>query len=235
MSSDEEKVPFSVEPSTAGDGEANKVPVEHEEIPAEAEGDELGSVLSPPEKVGIAFQQEILTGQNAMSKKLSFLIEQNESVARHAGHLEDAVTRISNEHKALIAAHSQIEKLSEQRWERTIVEPMVNQLLPALDIVLEMIAKKGSEKNENTRMDTALAAIQNMILEYLENYSIKVYAPRVKQQFNGTVMKAVRMVRTNDKECHNLVESSLQVGCKIRERVVRPASVAVWRFAEPAN
>jgi molecular chaperone GrpE (heat shock protein) len=132
---------------------------------------------------------------------------------------------VANDHSLLATTHEQMNRLGELHWEDRVIGPMVNQLFPIVDLVIGYRAA-SREKAENS----PLKAVLSMLQDFFGTYGIEPYWPRGETKFDASLMKVVKVVPTSEEKLHNQVQVCLQAGFRRGRRVLRPSSVALWRY-----
>ena len=96
---------------------------------------------------------------------------------------------------------------------------------PVVDLVLGYRSVKG-----DTAEDSAFKATLSMLQDFFSTYSIEPYGSLPGSKFEPSLMKAVKLIPACQETLHNRVQACLQVGFRRGRRVLRPSSVALWRY-----
>ena len=176
---------------------------------------------------------EILSRQEAQDERLGQILQRLQIVEEGQGEMKEQVVRLVRDHEALTMANDQINRLGEVHWEEHIVTPMVTQLFPVFDMVLEFRSAGGREGGGTDKVaESAFKAIQAMLQEFLRTYGVEYFLSQAGGKFNPAFMKAVKQVVTSDSSLDKRVQACLQAGFKRGGRVLRPSGVSIWRYEE---
>jgi len=144
-----------------------------------------------------------------------------------------------------LIAHSQLlerasqehAQLSEEHYQRRIVEPMCRLLFPAVNVLDKALRLKsvGEGPTHGARW-TVVEQIQVYLVQFFSAHDIKPIRSTSGTPLNPKVMKPVRFIPCPDKDLDGLVAGSLEAGfIRGTDRVLRFESVALYRYKESAQ
>ena len=177
--------------------------------------------------------EELFARLKAQDRRLDELLMQTERATKSLEQVKVLVETLANEHAALVSANEQLDRLSALHWEERVIEPLASQIFPVFDLALGYRAASRRKPEKSHEIDSALKAVQNMLQEFLGTYGIEFFLPRKGAKFDSSSMKAMKVTCTRDQSMNNRVQGCLQAGFRRGRRVLRPASVVLWRCEKP--
>lgn len=110
-----------------------------------------------------------------------------------------------------------------------VKENLVLNLLPALDSFEMAFANKDSWEKVDKEWRLGVEYIYQQLMTGIANFGISKI-DELDVTFDPQIHHSVKMVKTYKEEKNNLVASISQVGYKIGDRIIRPASVDVYEY-----
>jgi molecular chaperone GrpE (heat shock protein) len=161
-------------------------------------------------------QQQLAYSLQTIEKQLEALILQNRL-------LENA----SKENRLLTQDH----------YQQCIVEPMARSLFAVFDDIEGARRRCGeTEQIDSSAVCGTLDGIYIHLRQFLSIYQIEPIRHSPNSRFDPKVMRPIKVIATENKDLNNCVAVSLQAGFRWREdRLLRPESVAVYRYEKPLN
>lgn len=132
--------------------------------------------------------------------------------------------------ECLNAANEQRSRLTERFFEETVLEPLVRRVFQLIDLL-------GGADAENTDGEAGasgadvLAATRAELLSLLSGYGVEPVYEEPGCRMDAKLMCPVRTKYTADPRLDLTVAESLRVGFRRGDRVLRPQSVVVFRWA----
>ena len=179
--------------------------------------------------------EELLAGQGRQMEALEGMNVRVESLQEQLCQVNRSLEALTGEHRALTLANEQVNRQGELHWEEHIVQPLVTQLFPLVDLVLGFRAAERARAGGKNERDSAFKAIQTMLDDFLATYGIECFVPRVREVFDPVSMKAVKVMATDVKALHNHVQGTVQAGFRRGRTVLKPASVVLLRQEKPGQ
>ncbi|MDD3662613.1 MAG: nucleotide exchange factor GrpE [Candidatus Pacebacteria bacterium] len=110
-----------------------------------------------------------------------------------------------------------------------VKENLILNLLPALDSFEMAFANKDSWEKVDKEWRLGVEYIHQQLMTGINNFGISKIN-ELNVPFDPQIHHSVKMVKTNEKENNHLIASISQVGYKIGDRIIRPASVDVYEY-----
>jgi molecular chaperone GrpE (heat shock protein) len=151
--------------------------------------------------------------------------------------VEKQLTSVLQQIKLLENAASENHLLSQQHYQKHIIEPMVRSLFPVLDMIEDI--KRSSQQPEYPK-DSAISEVIDCVGEYirqfLASYGIDSIEHEYGAAFEPQVMKPVKLILTEKVNLDRRVAKCLQAGFRLKDtEVLRLESVALFKYQEPLN
>jgi len=119
--------------------------------------------------------------------------------------------------------------LSQQHYDRHVVEPLTRRVFPLIDMLSD-----ASKNNDGQHLDI-LEAIQADLHELLAGYGVEPIFVSVGDIFDAKTMQPVHFVPTHRVTKDKTVEFMVRPGFRREERVLRVAMVGLYRFENPQS
>ena len=146
------------------------------------------------------------------------------------GELREQAEKIGNDHRSLLLAHEELNRLGELHWQEHVIQPIANQVTAAVDIVLAYQSAKRRRGEKPTGADATLRAVTSTLEDLLNAWGIEIFLPSPGDILDSSTMRAIKVVTTDDLSRDNCIRNSIQTGIRPGPRVLRPASVVLWRY-----
>lgn len=122
---------------------------------------------------------------------------------------------------------SEAEKLKDVRF--FVTTGLIEDLLPTLDSFDMAFANKETWEKVDPNWRSGVEYIGKQFNQALENYGVaKINQVGIK--FDPTLHESVESIETDDQSKDHLIESVIQSGYKIGDKVIRPARVKIFEF-----
>lgn len=116
------------------------------------------------------------------------------------------------------------ERLSDEHYQRHVLDPVVGSLFPLVDLTF-------SVRDEDSEFVTGL---RRQLIDTLERLGMNALAPHPGEEFCASTMKPCRTLPTPDAHRDQTVCHVNRLGFRRGRRVLRPAHVTVLRY-EPTH
>lgn len=118
--------------------------------------------------------------------------------------------------------------LSQQHFDRHIIEPLARRIFPLIDMISEHISGSRNHANPSDAFEAAKAEL----VDLLESYGVELVHVVAGSDFDATTMKPVSFTHTNQPHMNRIVKTVVRPGFRRDERVLRSAMVDLYRFEE---
>lgn len=145
-------------------------------------------------------------------KEYDKLMEQFEKAMATAAHHQNLSKYYQNEYDKMMKYRSQ---------------HIIEDLLPSLD-AFELAFKAVPNSQEAINYRAGFEYIYRMFMSTLENEGLAVITPKVNDEFSSDSMQVMDTIETDDENLSNKVAAVLLNGYKLKDRLIRAASVKVY-------
>lgn len=108
-------------------------------------------------------------------------------------------------------------------------EKVVENILPALDSFEVAFSNQDFWQKVDKNWRQGIESIHDQIISGLNKSDIEKI-DQVDILFDPNIHQSIEKIKTDDKEKDHFVESILQVGYKVGNRIIRPAKVRIFEF-----
>lgn len=108
-------------------------------------------------------------------------------------------------------------------------EKVVENILPALDSFEMAFSNQDFWQKVDKNWRQGIESIHDQIISGLNKSDIEKI-DQVDILFDPNIHQSIEKIKTDDKEKDHFVESILQVGYKVGNRIIRPAKVRIFEF-----
>jgi len=189
-----------------------------------------------PDKIDICHQA--LAGQAKRIKGLVQEVEALKDRVQDSNQLNASVARqaqiIGEQQVCLNRASEQENALTERFFENNVIEPMVRQLLPVLDVIDEVLWTTD-EVSHSSKHQNLLETVHRQLEEFLATYNIQSTRSMPGDRFNAWCMQPVDAVATADQEDIGRIVASHRRGYCREDHCLRHEQVVVYRYHETSS
>ena len=116
--------------------------------------------------------------------------------------------------------------LSEQHYDRHIIEPLARRIFPLIDLLSENISRcPGGSSSSDT-----FEAVKAELIDLLANYGVEPVEVVSGSAFDAKIMQPVSFTDTDKLKKNMTIKAVVRLGFRRDERIVRPVMVDVYRF-----
>jgi len=108
-------------------------------------------------------------------------------------------------------------------------EGLLQDLIPVLNSFDMAFANKDAWEEVDETWRKGIEYIHSQFHTVLDSYGVTVISPE-GEKFNPEIHNALEIIETDDEAQDDMIESVLQNGYKLKDRVIRPANVKVFHF-----
>lgn len=137
----------------------------------------------------------------------------------------DYLKKNSSNSKLLENAVTASQVLTDEHYQKHIIEPMAYSLFAVIDIIED--SRRSSSNVTNCDL---LDAIKSQLLQFFVGYDIKIIQHKKDSNFDPKLMKPVNIVPTEDKKLDGYVAISLQPGFCWKNKLLRAESVSLYKY-----
>ena len=165
-----------------------------------------------------------------MERRLTAQVLEVEQIHREIERQNEALEALCSRQDLLEHASRQQAQLTDQHYRDHVIAPVARQLLPLIDLADDVLVSRKA-KNGNGSVDSLLRAIRSHLLDALIRLGIESYGCTPGSAFDPKHMRPLRTEPTQ--ECHQdrTVAAQLRSGFRVDQQILRPAGVAVYRYA----
>jgi molecular chaperone GrpE len=113
------------------------------------------------------------------------------------------------------------------------IEELADSLLPALDAFDMAMGNKEAWEKVDKNWRQGIEYIHSKFLQSLADNKVTVIS-KVGEKFDPMLHESIESIPTDAESKDHIVESIVQSGYKIGERVLRPARVKIWEYKNNA-
>ena len=154
--------------------------------------------------------------------------------------LDQALAKADDHWKLYLGAHAEMENLR-KRTERDVqnahkfaLERFFSELLPVRDS-LELGLAAADDAADVAQLRAGMELTLKQLTAAMEKSGAREVNPAVGVKFNPAEHEAMAMIPTDQQEANTIVQV-MQKGCRLNERLIRPAKVMVAQAApKPAG
>lgn len=135
-----------------------------------------------------------------------------------------------NKALATAAHHQNLSKYYQGEYDKMLKyksQNLIEEMLPSID-AFELAFKYKAPTVEAENYKAGFEYIYKMFMTVLENEGLSTITPKVNDEFDGSIMQVVDTVATSEEELFNKVESVMLNGYKLKDRLIRPATVKIY-------
>ena len=191
----------------------------------------IAQILAMPQKL-----EQIQQFQAEQCEQVPQFQEAQSLQGRSLQKLEGSVLKLTEAVEALYGKQDCLEQtsrqqtlLSEQHYQRHIIEPLVRRVFPLIDMLLEATSGSDGQPHPNDQLDL-LEALKAELHELLAGYGVEPIRATAGSVFEAKTMAPARLVPTYRQENDKMVESMLRLGFRRGEQILRAAMVSIYRF-----
>lgn len=130
--------------------------------------------------------------------------------------------------------HENLKKHYQAEYDRMMKyrsQALVEQLLPSLD-AFQLAFKYDAPNKEAQNYKIGFEFVYKMMVEALQNEGMNIILPKVGEEFDSTKHQVVEVVECENEEDVNKICEVMLNGYMLKDRVIRPASVKIYRLKE---
>ena len=172
------------------------------------------------------------TAENTAVKLLEALPDFKARDERNTNKLESIKKQLSvltARNELLENANETNRLLGSQFYDERVVMPMARSLFPVMDLIMTATEKLNADSPRYQLALQYVSALQTQLEQFLSDYGIESFINE-DENLDPKTMKPMKVVLTNDHNCEGLVEETLQCGFRMEERVLRLASVSLYKY-----
>jgi len=186
-------------------------------------------------------QQQMLEEMNAnlvhFGTELSQLATKQKQTIYSQQNIQKQLETLISQNRLLENASKENRLLSQDHYQQCIIEPMARSLFAVFDDIEN--AKRRCRETGQMNSPPICDIFDGIFIhlrQFLSIYQVEPVKHRPNSKFDPKVMRPVKIIATENKDLDNCVAKSLQTGFRWREgRLLRPESVAVYKYEEPLN
>lgn len=132
------------------------------------------------------------------------------------------------------AHHENLKKHYQAEYDRMMKyrsQALIEQLLPSLD-AFQLAFKYDAPNKEAQNYKIGFEFVYKMMVEALQNEGMSIILPKVGEEFDSTKHQVVEVVESEKEEEVNKICEVMLNGYMLKDRVIRPASVKIYRLKE---
>ncbi len=177
-------------------------------------------------------QQSLIEQDGRIAQMEEAQALQGRSLQRSEGSIQKLTQGIEafyQRQQCLDQASERFSLLSQEHYDRHVIEPLTRRVFPLLDMLTEVSSNnsEGQTADVDCELSEALAAD---LYELLAGYGVEPVVVTAGSVFDGKTMQPVHSVRTYRPTEDKTVQSMVRPGFRRDEQILRPAMVSIYRF-----
>jgi len=157
---------------------------------------------------------EAIRASNGHVTRLASAVEDQNRLVGHLGEKQECL-----EHSSRLQT-----LLAEEHYASHVIDPVCRQLFPLVDFIQDAV--RGASCEPGARQH--LSALQDQILELLQNLGVDSVASVEGERFDPASMHPVRRLETDDSQLHGRVAEVVRLGFRRDTSVLRHQGVSVY-------
>jgi len=160
----------------------------------------------------------IMPNFEIQNKKIGYELDAIKNQIESLNNISDLIDNVNHNNRILAS----------QFYEARIIEPMIRNLFPMIDLI-----DGARKKIEST--STALkpfVALQTHLEQFIATYGIESIRHKVQDEFDPKMMKPLCTVITDNLDLNGFVAESLQCGFKTETRILRLETVSIYKHQQ---
>ena len=205
----------------------------------------VGHILSPGATLGKAFDRWMATLPSVLllperlddlERKLNSLerlvieqISETEGLSPKIDGIEAGLKALCDRNDLLEHASQHQAQLTDQHYRDHVVGPVVRQIIPLVDMTEEALPASESEDGPDSA-SPLIRGIRDDLQEALARLGVEQFRSPPGSSFDPKCMQPVRFEQTANQSQDRTVAEVVRAGYLMDQKVLRPASVAIYQF-----